>query len=105
MPLTNKPSLCIWFQGNERPLWSAGSLPLGWLTFYDQTIPLDRRWHLLGLGYDSQVRTDDIERAAVIHYDGIMKPWLDVGIKKYKGYWNKYVDYDHPYLQRCNLHG
>lgn len=91
--------------GNERPLWSAGSLPLGWLTFYDQTMPLDRRWHLLGLGYDSQLRTDDIERAAAIHYDGIMKPWLDVGIKKYKGYWNKYVDYDHPYLQRCNLHG
>ncbi|KAL2934690.1 putative galacturonosyltransferase 6 [Bienertia sinuspersici] len=92
-------------KNNGRPLWKAGSLPLGWLTFYNQTIALDQRWHLLGLGFDSVLRLEDIEQATVIHYDGIMKPWLDIGIKKYKGYWNKYVNFDHPYMQQCNLHG
>ncbi|GFZ04791.1 los glycosyltransferase 5 [Actinidia rufa] len=61
--------------GSKRPFWRAGSLPLGWATFYNHTVGLDRTWHVLGLGYDSGVRQGDIDQAAVIHYDGIMKPW------------------------------
>lgn len=90
-------------QGNERPLWKGGSLPLGWVTFYNQTMALDRRWHVLGLGYDSAIRRVDIEQAAVIHYDGVMKPWLDIAVGRYKGYWSQFVKYDHPFLQQCNF--
>ncbi|CAN6553946.1 unnamed protein product [Malus baccata var. baccata] len=90
--------------GYRRPLWVAGSLPLGWVTFYNQTVALDRRWHILGLGYDSDVVHADIDRAAVIHYDGIMKPWLDIAIARYKDYWRKYVNYDDSHLQQCNIH-
>ncbi|GAV72145.1 Glyco_transf_8 domain-containing protein [Cephalotus follicularis] len=90
--------------GYTRPLWKAGSLPLGLVTFYNHTVALDRRWHILGLGYDSGVRRDDIQRGAVIHYDGVLKPWLEIGIKKYKGYWSKHVNHDHHYLQQCNIH-
>ncbi|XVE77869.1 hypothetical protein DITRI_Ditri13aG0098000 [Diplodiscus trichospermus] len=90
--------------GLKSPLWKAGSLPLGWITFYNQTVALDKRWHVLGLGYHSGLVQGDIEHAAVIHYDGIMKPWLEIGIAKYKGYWSKHVQYDHPYLQKCNIH-
>ncbi|KAK4763412.1 hypothetical protein SAY86_009180 [Trapa natans] len=82
----------------------AGSLPIGWLTFYNQTVPLDKRWHILGLGYESGVPRVKIDRAAVIHFDGIMKPWLEIGISKYKGYWNRYLPFDNPYLQQCNIH-
>uniref|UniRef100_A0A0V0IS47 Hexosyltransferase n=1 Tax=Solanum chacoense TaxID=4108 RepID=A0A0V0IS47_SOLCH len=90
--------------GSKRPLLKAGSLPLGWMTFYKHTHALDRTWHLLGLGYDSGVTRAQIEQAAVIHYDGVMKPWLDLGIQKYKSYWNRHVSYEHLYLQQCNLH-
>ncbi|KAK8506183.1 hypothetical protein V6N13_002820 [Hibiscus sabdariffa] len=90
--------------GLKRPLWKAGSLPLGWITFYNQTVALERRWHALGLGYNSGLRRADIKQAAVIHYDGVMKPWLEIGIAKYKGYWSKHLQYDHPYLQKCNIH-
>ncbi|KAF8104027.1 hypothetical protein N665_0181s0048 [Sinapis alba] len=90
--------------GTKRPLWKAGSLPIGWLTFYRQTLPLDKRWHVMGLGRESDIKTVDIEEAAVIHYDGIMKPWLDIGIDKYKRYWNVHVPYYHSYLQQCNIH-
>ncbi|KAG5514535.1 hypothetical protein RHGRI_035815 [Rhododendron griersonianum] len=89
--------------GDERPLWKAGSLPLGWVTFYNHTMALDRTWHVLGLGHDSGVRWVDIEQAAVIHFDGIMKPWLDTGPDKYKEYWRRHVNYGHPYLQQCNI--
>ncbi|EOA28836.1 hypothetical protein CARUB_v10025075mg [Capsella rubella] len=90
--------------GVKRHLWKAGSLPIGWLTFFGQTYPLEKRWNMVGLGHESGVRASDIEKAAVIHYDGIMKPWLDIGIDKYKRYWNIHVPYNHPYLQRCNIH-
>ncbi|KAI3845914.1 hypothetical protein MKX03_029064 [Papaver bracteatum] len=90
--------------GEEKRLLKDRSLPLGILTFYNQTIALDRRWHLLGLGYESGVGRSEIERAAVIHYDGHMKPWLEIGITEYKSYWNKYIKYDHPHLEKCNIH-
>ena len=57
----------------------------------------------MGLGRESDIKTVDIEQAAVIHYDGIMKPWLDIGIEKYKRYWNRHVPYYHSYLQQCNI--
>ncbi|XP_050203948.1 probable galacturonosyltransferase 6 [Mercurialis annua] len=91
-------------EGYKRPLWKAGSLPLGWATFYNQTVAMDRRWHRLGLGYESKIGANEINQAAVLHYDGIMKPWLDIGIGNYKGYWSKHVNYDNSLLQQCNIH-
>ncbi|KAF3572103.1 hypothetical protein F2Q69_00063116 [Brassica cretica] len=52
----------------------------GLLAFYGLTEPLDRRWHVLGLGYDVNIDNRLIETAAVIHYNGNMKPWLKLGI-------------------------
>lgn len=91
-------------QGEKRRLWKAGSLPLGWITFYKRTVALDSRWHLLGLGYESGVGRSDIEKVAVIHYDGVLKPWLEIGVGKYKHYWSKHLNYDNPSLQQCNIH-
>ncbi|XP_058086631.1 probable galacturonosyltransferase 6 [Magnolia sinica] len=94
-----------WFQlGKMRQLWKDERLPLGLVTFYNLTVALDRRWHVHGLGYESGKSQGEIEIAAVIHYDGSMKPWLDIGIAEYKGYWKRHVQSDHPYLQRCNIH-
>ncbi|CAN6439500.1 unnamed protein product [Victoria cruziana] len=89
----------------RRQLLKLGSLPLGLVTFYNLTTVLHHRWHVLGLGYDSSKSKEEIERAAVIHYDGNLKPWLDIGIPKFKGYWSKFLNYDQPYLQQCNIHG
>ncbi|XP_015969713.1 probable galacturonosyltransferase 6 isoform X1 [Arachis duranensis] len=89
--------------GSKRPLFNTGSLPLGWLTFYNKTMVLDRRWQVLGLGSDSAVDGNEIEQSAVIHYDGVRKPWLDIAMRRYKNYWTKFVNFDCPLLQRCNL--
>lgn len=90
-------------QNRDRQLWKLGTLPPGLITFWKRTFPLDRSWHVLGLGYNPSVSQREIERAAVIHYNGNMKPWLEIGIPKYRGYWANYVDYDNMYLRDCNI--
>ncbi|GJR74290.1 probable galacturonosyltransferase 4 [Tanacetum coccineum] len=88
---------------HERQLWKLGTLPPGLITFWKRVYPLDRSWHVLGLGYNPSVGQREIERAAVIHYNGNLKPWLEIGIPKFRGYWNKYVDYDQAYMRDCNM--
>ncbi|GAU14754.1 hypothetical protein TSUD_204030 [Trifolium subterraneum] len=88
---------------HDRQLWKLGTLPPGLITFWKRTFPLNRSWHVLGLGYNPNVNQKDIERAAVIHYNGNMKPWLEISIPKFRGYWTKYVDYNIVYLRECNL--
>ncbi|KAJ6708280.1 GALACTURONOSYLTRANSFERASE 4-RELATED [Salix viminalis] len=93
-----------WQDLNEdRTLWKLGTLPPGLITFYNLTYPLDRSWHVLGLGYDPALNQTEIENAAVVHYNGNYKPWLDLAVAKYKPYWSRYVQNDNPYLQQCNI--
>ncbi|KAG4134326.1 hypothetical protein ERO13_D08G149800v2 [Gossypium hirsutum] len=93
-----------WQNMNEdRALWKLGTLPPGLITFYGLTHPLEKSWHVLGLGYNPSVDKKEIEHAAVIHYNGNMKPWLELAMTKYRSYWTKYIKYDHPYLRSCNL--
>lgn len=93
-----------WQNLNEkRELWKLGTLPPGLITFYNLTYPLDKSWHVLGLGYDPHVEREDIETAAVVHYNGNMKPWLDLSMSKYKPYWTNYVNYSNFFVQQCNV--
>ncbi|KAG5009294.1 hypothetical protein JHK87_017809 [Glycine soja] len=84
-------------------LWKLGTLPPGLITFYGLTHPLDKSWHVLGLGYNPSLDRSEIENAAVVHYNGNMKPWLEIAMTKYRSYWTKYVKYNHPYLRNCKL--
>ncbi|PIA63243.1 hypothetical protein AQUCO_00200928v1 [Aquilegia coerulea] len=88
-------------QNGDRTLWKLGTLPPGLLSFYGLTEPLDRRWHVLGLGYDMNIDNRLIESAAVVHFNGNMKPWLKLAIGRYKPLWERYVNQTHPYLQYC----
>ncbi|KAL8129138.1 hypothetical protein V2J09_018293 [Rumex salicifolius] len=93
-----------WQNMNEdRTLWKLGTLPPGLITFYGLTHPLEKSWHVLGLGYNPSVDRTDIENAAVVHYNGNMKPWLEIAMMKYRSYWTKYINYVHPYLHNCKL--
>ncbi|KAH7277045.1 hypothetical protein KP509_39G031700 [Ceratopteris richardii] len=90
-------------QNENRLLWKLGTLPPGLMTFYKTTKPLDKSWHVLGLGYNPNISHEKIKSAAVIHYNGNMKPWLDLGMKKYKKYWTKYIDSDMELIRACNI--
>ncbi|KAE9458153.1 hypothetical protein C3L33_09943, partial [Rhododendron williamsianum] len=93
-----------WQEKNiDRTLWKLGTLPPGLLTFYGLTEPLDPHWHILGLGYTT-VDQQLLKNGAVLHFNGNSKPWLKIGMGKYKLLWDKYVDYSQPILQQCNVH-
>lgn len=90
-----------WQERNaDHTLWKLGSLPPGLLAFYGLVEALDPKWHVLGLGYTT-VDPATIKEGAVLHYNGNMKPWLKIGMEKYKGFWDNYVDYSQPLLQQC----
>lgn len=87
----------------ESTLWQLGTLPAGLATFYSKTKSLDKSWHILGLGYNPSVSMDEITNAAVVHFSGSMKPWLDIAMNQYKELWTKYVDNDMEFVQMCNF--
>ncbi|XP_068334272.1 probable galacturonosyltransferase 9 [Pyrus communis] len=93
-----------WQNLNEdRTLWKLGTLPPGLITFYSTTKSLDKSWHVLGLGYNPSISMDEIRKAAVIHYNGNMKPWLDIAMNQYKKLWTNYLDNDMEFVQMCNF--
>ncbi|OWM81578.1 hypothetical protein CDL15_Pgr007616 [Punica granatum] len=67
----------------------AVSLRASFLTFQDLIKPLDESWVLSGLGHDFGVKRRAVNNAAVLHYNGNMKPWLEMGIPKYKRSWKR----------------
>ncbi|CAL9157961.1 unnamed protein product [Musa hybrid cultivar] len=69
-------------QNADQMLWKTGTLAPGLLAFYGVMEPLDRRWHVLGLGYDSDIDDRLIKSAAVVHFNGKMKPWLKLAISR-----------------------
>uniref|UniRef100_A0A0A9D1X8 Hexosyltransferase n=1 Tax=Arundo donax TaxID=35708 RepID=A0A0A9D1X8_ARUDO len=85
-------------------LWDPTSiLTAGLMSFYRNTKPLDKSWHVMGLGYNPSISPEAIRNAAVIHFDGNMKPWLDVAFNQYKALWTKYVDTEMEFLTLCNF--
>ncbi|XP_040991674.1 galacturonosyltransferase 8-like [Juglans microcarpa x Juglans regia] len=93
-----------WQNLNEnRTLWKLGTLPPGLITYYSTTKPLDKSWHVLGLGYNPSISMDEIRNAAVVHFNGNMKPWLDIAMNQFRPLWTKYVDYDLEFVQACNF--
>ncbi|KAK1435644.1 hypothetical protein QVD17_01410 [Tagetes erecta] len=93
-----------WQDLNEdQSLWKLGTLPPGLMTFYSTTKSLDKTWHVLGLGYNPSISMDEINKAAVIHFNGNMKPWLDIAMNQFKHLWTKYVDNEMEFVQMCNF--
>ncbi|GMI96015.1 galacturonosyltransferase 7, LIKE GLYCOSYL TRANSFERASE 7 [Hibiscus trionum] len=73
------------------------------LTFQDLIYALDSEWIVSGLGHDYGISIQSIKKAAVLHYNGNMKPWLELGIHKYKVYWKKFLNRENRFLNECNV--
>ncbi|KAL5720633.1 polygalacturonate 4-alpha-galacturonosyltransferase [Ranunculus cassubicifolius] len=80
-----------------------GSFPANLLTFHDQVYGLDSSWAVSGLGHNYGVNAVAIDKAAVLHYNGKMKPWLELGIRNYKARWKKYLKRADQYMGECNV--
>lgn len=74
------------------------------LTFQGLIYALDGAWALSGLGHDYGLNIQAIKKAAVLHYNGNMKPWLELGIPRYKKFWKKFLNQEDRLLSECNVH-
>ncbi|KAJ0979159.1 hypothetical protein J5N97_014633 [Dioscorea zingiberensis] len=80
----------------------AAALPATLLSFQELIYALDHSWVLSGLGHNYGVSTDAIRNTPVLHYNGNMKPWLELGIPSYKKFWRKYLSRE-QFLDDCNV--
>ncbi|GAA0170799.1 transferase [Lithospermum erythrorhizon] len=84
-------------------LWKLGTLPPALIAFKGQVHPIDPSWHLLGLGYQNKTKIEDVTKAAVIHYNGQSKPWLELGFEHLRPFWTKYVNYSNDFIRNCHI--
>lgn len=95
-------SLRKFYNGSETS-WRTSTLPASLLTFQDQIHHLDQSWLLSGLGYNYATDVDTVKNAKVLHYNGNMKPWLDIGIPKFRIYWKKFLAQGNQFMDQCNV--
>ncbi|KAF2577270.1 hypothetical protein F2Q70_00007997 [Brassica cretica] len=62
---------------SDLSLWQLGTLPPGLIAFHGHVQTIDPFWNMLGLGYQETTSFSDAESAAVVHFNGRAKPWLD----------------------------
>lgn len=84
-------------------LWKFGTLPPALIAFRGHVHGIDPSWHMLGLGYQESTDIESVKKAAVIHYNGQCKPWLDIAFKNLQPFWTKYVNYSNDFIRNCHI--
>ncbi|KAK8693329.1 hypothetical protein V6N13_070914 [Hibiscus sabdariffa] len=96
----------FWLKENLKSnltMWKLGTLPPALIAFRGFVHPIDPSWHMLGLGYQSKTNIENVKRAAVIHYNGQLKPWLEIGFEHLRPFWTKYVNYSNDFVRSCHI--
>ncbi|XP_075498722.1 putative galacturonosyltransferase 14 [Primulina tabacum] len=84
-------------------LWKLGTLPPALIAFRGYVHPIDPSWHMLGLGYQHKSNIEKVKKAAVIHYNGQSKPWLEIGFEHLRPFWTKYVNNSNDFIRNCHI--
>ncbi|KAF8409161.1 hypothetical protein HHK36_005234 [Tetracentron sinense] len=85
-------------------LWSPGALPPALIAFEGHVHPIEPSWHAAGLGYGPpDISREMLEAAAVIHFSGTAKPWLEIGFPELRGLWNRHVNFSNEFIRRCKF--
>ncbi|CAO2820430.1 unnamed protein product [Amaranthus hypochondriacus] len=87
----------------EGRLLEAAASRASLLTFQDLVYALDETWVMSGLGHEYGLDVQSFKNSAVLHYSGNMKPWLELGIPKYKSLWLKFINREDQFLGDCNV--
>ncbi|XP_012066531.1 probable galacturonosyltransferase 15 isoform X2 [Jatropha curcas] len=87
-------------------LWRPGALPAALLAFEGHVHPIDPSWHLAGLGHrPPEVQRETLEAAAVLHFSGPAKPWLEIGFSEVQSLWNRHVNFSNEFIRKCRIIG
>lgn len=87
-------------------LWHPGALPPALLAFEGYVQEIDSSWHMAGLGHRlPNVSRHMLESAAVIHFSGPAKPWLEIGAPEVRSLWYNHLNVSNEYLSKCGIAG
>ncbi|EDQ89898.1 uncharacterized protein MONBRDRAFT_2764, partial [Monosiga brevicollis MX1] len=75
---------------HEHALWDYGTQPILLLVCAGHWQPLDVRFNLDGLGYRTDVSTEALDGAYVLHWSGRRKPWQHDAL--YRQRWTRFVN-------------
>ncbi|KAJ8622198.1 hypothetical protein MRB53_030727 [Persea americana] len=95
-----------WLQKNiksDLSLWQLGTLPPSLIAFHSHVHIIDPYWHMLGLGYQENTSVVEASEAAVIHFNGRAKPWLEIAYSQLRPLWTKYVDFSDKFIKTCKI--
>ncbi|KAK1404847.1 Hexosyltransferase [Heracleum sosnowskyi] len=85
-------------------LWNPGTLPPALIAFDGLVHDIDPSWHVAGLGYRSpQVSLQTLKAAAVVHFSGPAKPWLEIGIPEVRSLWTRHVNFSNKFFTKCRI--
>lgn len=84
-------------------MWKLGTLPPALVAFKGHVQAINPSWHLLGLGYQNKTDIESVRKAAVIHYNGQLKPWLQIGFEHLRPFWTKYINYSNDFIRNCHI--
>lgn len=85
--------------------WRPGVLPPSLIAFKGHVHPIDLSWHVAGLGHQPAVHQEILEAAAVIHFSGPAKPWLEIGFPEVRSFWNRHVNFSNKFIRKCRIMG
>ena len=88
---------------SDLSLWQLGTLPPSLIAFHGHVHIVDPFWHMLGLGYQDNTSVAEANEAAVIHFNGRAKPWLDIGFPHLRTLWTKYIDNSDKFIKTCKI--
>lgn len=95
-----------WHEKNlksDLSLWQLGTLPPGLIAFHGHVHIIDPFWHMLGLGYQENTSVIEAKKAAVIHFNGRAKPWLDIAFPQLRPLWAKYINFSDKFIKTCKI--
>lgn len=83
-------------------------LPPALIAFEGQVHPLDSSsWLVTDLGYrhrsTDQISMERLKAAAVVHFSGPAKPWLEIGSPEARSLWNRYVNFSDKFIRTCGI--
>lgn len=87
-------------------IWYPGVFPPALIAFKVHVQPIDPSFHVDSLGYRTpEVSEELLESAAVIHFSGPAKPWLEIGFPEVRGLWIKHVNSSNKFVRKCRVLG
>lgn len=87
-------------------MWTSGALPPALIAFENLVHHLDPSWHVAGLGRRYyRVEKEVLAAAAVVHFSGPAKPWLETSSPEARSLWYRHVNVSNEFITGCAIAG